>query len=144
MALNHLEDRSEDQNHSEDQNYSEDQNHSEDLNHLEDQNFEKMSRQFYETYQVDEILGKGRYGSVYAGIRKNDGTPVALKYVISSANVTRCEIVSPLKLNSNLSSENTFKILGYLPAKGQEILKKNWGLFANAFELKHIFIFFTD
>ncbi|XP_036374393.1 serine/threonine-protein kinase pim-1-like [Megalops cyprinoides] len=32
-------------------------------------------------YKKGELLGQGGYGSVYAGIRKSDGQPVALKYV---------------------------------------------------------------
>ncbi|XP_036382166.1 serine/threonine-protein kinase pim-1-like [Megalops cyprinoides] len=32
-------------------------------------------------YRKGELLGRGGYGSVYSGIRKSDGQPVALKYV---------------------------------------------------------------
>ena len=49
---------------------------------------------FEETYQVDEIIGVGGFGAVRAGTRKNDGTPVAFKYVDSSEYVTRYTTVS--------------------------------------------------
>ena len=72
------------------------------LNHLEDH--EKNARQFYKSYQVDEQIGVGGFGSVYAGIRKNDGTPVALKYVDSFS--IQWDTVSSLNLYYN-SSVNT-------------------------------------
>ena len=64
------------------------------LNHLED--LEKNARKLYESYQVDEVIGAGGFGSVYAGICKNDGTPVALKYVDSFS--IQWDTVSSLKL----------------------------------------------
>ena len=49
---------------------------------------------FGETYQVDEQIGVGGFGAVRAGTRKNDGTPVAFKYVDSSEFKTRYTNVS--------------------------------------------------
>ena len=62
---------------------------------------------FGETYQVDEQIGVGGFGAVRAGTRKNDGTPVAFKYVDSSEFKTRYTNVSSLKLNQ---SSRAFKV----------------------------------
>ncbi|KAK3529063.1 hypothetical protein QTP70_015378 [Hemibagrus guttatus] len=42
----------------------------------------RLSQEFQDTpYTVGELLGKGKCSAVYAGVRKADGRPVALKYV---------------------------------------------------------------
>ena len=65
---------------------------------------------FGETYQVDEQIGVGGFGAVRAGTRKNDGTPVAFKYVDSSEFKTRYTIVSSLKLIQSSENARAFKV----------------------------------
>ena len=36
---------------------------------------------FFSKYQQEHVLGKGGFGSVYAGTRRHDHLPVAIKYI---------------------------------------------------------------
>ncbi|KAF7708836.1 serine/threonine-protein kinase pim-1-like isoform X3 [Silurus meridionalis] len=45
-----------------------------------------------EVYETKELLGKGGFGSVYAGVRKADGLPVAIKYISKRKAPEKLEI----------------------------------------------------
>lgn len=36
---------------------------------------------FFRRFAQEEIIGEGAFGKVYAGFRKKDGLPVAIKYI---------------------------------------------------------------
>ena len=46
-----------------------------------------------DNYEVEEVLGKGGFGIVYAGIRKKDKMKVAIKH-IAKGKVTDMEMVN--------------------------------------------------
>ena len=61
---------------------------------MEDQPPVAQSRAPFErAYKVGDVLGKGGFGTVYAGIRVRDGRHVAIKHV-ARAKVTDWDVVS--------------------------------------------------
>ena len=59
---------------------------------LEDRVFQPRNT-FRTKYGIGDVLGKGGFGTVYAGVRNRDGKNVAIKHV-ARAKVTDWDVVS--------------------------------------------------
>uniref|UniRef100_A0A667XZ38 Serine/threonine-protein kinase n=1 Tax=Myripristis murdjan TaxID=586833 RepID=A0A667XZ38_9TELE len=61
----------------------------------------------YSQFNCGPLLGKGGYGSVYAGTRKCDGLPVAIKYVSKARAEDELDMDGPLPLEVALMKQVT-------------------------------------
>lgn len=69
-------------------------------------------KSFEETYEIERLLGTGGFGTVYAGLRKTDGTKVAIKHIMKNKVA---EWAEPSRLLSDSHIPNTLEGAGSIP-----------------------------
>uniref|UniRef100_A0A671PUM5 non-specific serine/threonine protein kinase n=1 Tax=Sinocyclocheilus anshuiensis TaxID=1608454 RepID=A0A671PUM5_9TELE len=82
-----------------------------------------------EVYAKGPLLGRGGFGSVYAGTRRSDGLPVAIKYVSKSSTQKRLkvgrlllEVALMTLLNSAPACPNVLQLLEWFDRPGRYTL----------------------
>lgn len=59
-------------------------------------------------YAVDHVLGNGGFGVVYAGTRRRDGKPVAVKHIWKDKVTEWVQVSLPLRVLIQYSISNMF------------------------------------